>query len=289
MRYFTKVISALLCFCMLATGVIAADIGTVNVDVLNVREEKSLDSAVVDQLFLYEPVSVYAKDNGWYTIQMNGKEVYVVADYVTLQFLDDGVTRLYAEPKFGVVCTDSLRVRAAASFESEVLRSVYNGARLELIGESGLFYAIQDNVGAIQFVAKEYVNEITYEEYQATAAGNNVVEAAMAYIGTPYRYGGSSPRGFDCSGFTSYVYGQMGVSLNRTAAGQLSNGTYVALEDMQPGDLVFFANGNYVNHVGIYIGGGNMVHAPYAGKTVCVESIYNGYFAPRLYGARRIF
>ena len=115
----------------------------------------------------------------------------------------------------------------------------------------------------------------------------------MTYIGTPYRYGGSSPRGFDCSGFTSYVYGQMGVSLNRTAAGQLSNGTYVALEDMQPGDLVT-ESGSKTYHFP-YKGNGfeeeieECCRYIAAGKTVCVESIYNGYFAPRLYGARRIF
>ena len=100
-------------------------------------------------------------------------------------------------------------------------------------------------------------------------------------------YGGSSPSGFDCSGFTSYVYKQFGVSLNRTAAGQYSNGTAVSKTQLQPGDLVMFGKSG-INHVGIYIGGGQMVHAANPSRGVTTDTINSGYYANNYVGARRV-
>ncbi len=287
MNSFVKTAVALLAALMICVSVNAAEIGTVNVDVLNVREQASLEAPVLGQLKNNMPVAIMETSNGWSRIAYQGAEAYVLGQYINVQFLEDGATFLYGIPKFGQVNVDCLNVRVAATFEAPVARQLYLGKKVELIGESGEFYLIQDGA-AIQFVAKAYVNEITYDEYMTASAGQTVLTTAMQYIGTPYRYGGSTPSGFDCSGFTSYVYAQLGVKLNRTAAGQMQNGTYVALADLQPGDLVFFGHG-YINHVGIYVGDGNMIHAPYSGRSVCIESIYNGYFGSRIAGARRIF
>ncbi len=288
MRFSIKAVLAGVCAAMMFTSAMAADIGTVNVDVVNVRESASFDGAVLGQLNMNVPVSVLGYENGWNRIAYCGGEAYILGQYINIHFLDDGATFLYGIPKFGSVNVDVLNVRAAASFESEIVRSLHIGEKLELVGESGDFYLIQDGM-AMQFVAKAYITEITYDEYKQVSYGENVIAMAMNYIGTPYRYGGSTPSGFDCSGFTSYVYAQLGVSLNRTAAGQMQNGYYVSLSELQPGDLVFFGSGSYISHVGIYVGDGNMIHSPYSGRSVCIESIYSSYFAPRLYGARRIF
>ena len=123
----------------------------------------------------------------------------------------------------------------------------------------------------------------------ASSHGGGVVSTATSLLGSRYVYGGSSPSGFDCSGFTSYVYAQNGVSLNRTAAGQLSNGVAVSKSDLQPGDLVMFgSSASNVYHVGIYVGGGQMIHAANSNRGVVYDTINSGYYANNYYGARRI-
>ena len=118
--------------------------------------------------------------------------------------------------------------------------------------------------------------------------GSSVVTTANQYIGSKYVYGGTTPSGFDCSGFTSYVYKQYGVNLNRTAAGQYSNGVAVSKSELQPGDLVMFGKSG-INHVGIYVGGGKMVHAANPSRGVTTDTINSGYYGTNYVGARRVF
>ncbi len=117
--------------------------------------------------------------------------------------------------------------------------------------------------------------------------GATVVQTASNYIGSSYVYGAAGPNSFDCSGFTSYVYRQHGINLNRTAAGQYSNGTAVARSNLQPGDLVMFGKSG-INHVGIYIGGGNIVHAANRQRGVTIDTINSGYYNNNYVGARRV-
>jgi cell wall-associated NlpC family hydrolase len=111
-----------------------------------------------------------------------------------------------------------------------------------------------------------------------------VVGIAMQYLGVPYVWGGASPRGFDCSGLVMYVFAQIGVSLPHSSYAQYNMGSAVSMGQLEPGDLVFFTG---ASHVGIYIGGGQFIHAPHTGDVVKISSL-SGYYASAFIGGRRI-
>lgn len=122
-----------------------------------------------------------------------------------------------------------------------------------------------------------------------SATGSAIVDKARSYIGCKYTYGGSSPSGFDCSGFSQYIYKQFGINLNRTAAAQYSNGKSVSKSDLQLGDLVMFgSSASNINHVGIYAGNGTIVHAANPSRGVTTDTINSGYYNNNYVGARRI-
>ena len=124
-----------------------------------------------------------------------------------------------------------------------------------------------------------------------SATGARVLEKAAQYLGTPYIYGGSTPAGFDCSGFTQYIFKQFQIGLNRSAAAQYSNGIAVSKGELIAGDLVFFdCSGGYgISHVGIYSGNGNFIHSssPRSGGVI-YSPLNSGYYANTYVGARRV-
>ena len=119
-------------------------------------------------------------------------------------------------------------------------------------------------------------------------SSSQVANYAYNFLGRPYVYGANGPNAFDCSGFTSYVYRHFGVSLPRTARSQFSAGSAVSRDNLAPGDLVFFNTVGYLGHVGLYIGGGDFIHAASSGR-VKISSLNEGYYRTRYAGARRVF
>ena len=114
---------------------------------------------------------------------------------------------------------------------------------------------------------------------------SQVISIAMQYLGVPYVWGGMSPSGFDCSGLIAYAYAQIGISLPHHAASQYGYGVPVSRDDLQPADLVFFDG---LGHMGMYIGGGQFIHAPHTGDVVKISSMYDSWYASTFVGARRI-
>jgi len=123
-----------------------------------------------------------------------------------------------------------------------------------------------------------------------SALGLHIVAEAHQFLGTPYLWGGTTPKGFDCSGFAQYLYAKIGINIPRTSETQWESGRPVGKNGLQPGDLVFFKGSDSVGglpgHVGVYIGHGMMIDAPHTGSHVRVESVHNfgGYMGARRYG-----
>lgn len=137
--------------------------------------------------------------------------------------------------------------------------------------------------------AKQETKKETNSNPPVSGKGSTVIETAKKYLGAKYVYGASGPNSFDCSGFTSYVFKLHGVSLNRTAKAQYSNGTAVSRANLQPGDLVMFGpSASGINHVGIYIGGGKIIHAENPSSGVTIDTINSGYYNKNYVGARRV-
>ena len=209
---------------------------------VNLRKEANTNSEVVTKLSLNTAVDVYAEENGWSKVKVNGNEGYISSS-------------LLSEKKN----------ETSRSLETPRTKTSENSSE----------------------------NTKTSQEKETTTTvpisgkGATVVETAKKYIGCSYVYGASGPSSFDCSGFTSYVFKQHGISLNRTAAGQYSNGVAVSRNQLQPGDLVMFGKSG-INHVGIYIGGGQIVHAANKSRGVTTDTINSGYYNNNYVGARRV-
>lgn len=217
------------------------------------------------------------------------------------------------------VNTATVRLRKEASTSSEIITSLSVNTKVEVIAESNGWSQVKVN-GQQGYISSSLLSTTKQETSKDTATsrgattprktdkeetkqepkqvatptapvssgkGSTVVATAQQYIGCKYIYGGSSPSGFDCSGFTSYVYKSHGVSLSRTAAGQYSNGVAVNRSDLQPGDLVMFGKSG-INHVAIYVGGGKIVHAANSSRGVTTDTINSGYYNKNYVGARRV-
>ncbi len=176
------------------------------------------------------------------------------------------------------------------------------GDAVEVIGKEGNWYQISTALAACgyAYISADYISTtmptieapaMTYGNSAGNvSAGQRVVRIAEQFLGLPYVYGGSTPAGFDCSGFTSYVFKQMGYKLNRVSADQIHNGVPVSKSELKPGDLLLFKKkgASRIHHVGIYVGDGMMIHSPQTGDVVKYTSIVSGYYNNCYYAARRI-
>ncbi len=219
----------------------------------------------------------------------------------------------------GYVSADGLVVRKEPSTSSEELDSLSKNDKVVITGKIDGWYQIKLN-GKTGYVSAKYISdtkikettsrsgstikqeevtpmdveETTQKEEKTTTtskSNTSVVEYAKNYLGCKYVLGGSSPTtGFDCSGFTSYVYKNFGVSLSRSSKGQINDGVAVSKDELQPGDIVVFNNsGNTaIGHVGIYIGGDNFIHAANPSQGVVITSLSSSYYSKRYVGARRV-
>ncbi len=192
-----------------------------------------------------------------------------------------------------VVNASTLNVRSSASTEADVVATLTTGSYIKVNWvEPGWVNVAYNGDGLMGYVSDEYVSVYQGAIPEVTKSpGQSAVDIAAQFLGVPYVYGGTTPKGFDCSGLMQYVYAQLGISINRVAADQMRNGIAVSRENLQPGDLVGFyssAGSGYVSHIGMYVGDGMMIHAPHTGDVVRYASIDGSYFSSRFAGGRRI-
>jgi cell wall-associated NlpC family hydrolase len=207
--------------------------------------------------------------------------VPVSTQQVTAQSVETSIMNMT-----GVVTATKLNMRSGPSTSYSIIHVLWQGNKVKVIGESGDWYKIQLSDGRTGWVSRSYLNIDVPQKI------NTVISTAKSLIGTPYVWGGESLQegGFDCSGFTQYVFKQAGYQLNRISADQAKQGIPVSRSDLQPGDLVFYSFNmdGVISHVGIYIGNGQMVHSPKTGDTVKATSITTTYWESRFVTARRI-
>ena len=150
---------------------------------------------------------------------------------------------------------------------------------------------VDGQAGTLTLVALRRVRVVAARHHRpapprrAAGAGARAVAIAERYLGVPYVWGGAEPSGFDCSGLVMYVYAQLGIDLPHFAAAQFRAGRHVRMDQLRPGDLVFFDD---LNHVGIYTGGGRFIHAPHTGDHVRISSLSSGWYAENYDGATRV-
>ncbi len=268
-----------------------------------------------------QEVVIIEKINGWVCIEVETvkgwiREEKLKAEQEEQQTINqEQPTEQPAEKvlKTLYVNTETVNLRQEANTTSEIVSRLKLNTTVEVYEELDGWYRVKVE-GKAGYISASLLSDKKQEvtsrssttsrqsnntntnkpaETQSTAdqttskKGATVVQTASNYIGYSYVYGASGPNSFDCSGFTSYVYRLHGVNLNRTAAGQYSNGTAVARSDLQPGDLVMFGKSG-INHVGIYIGGGNIVHAANRQRGVTIDTINSGYYNNNYVGARRV-
>lgn len=191
----------------------------------------------------------------------------------------------------GTVSATRLNVRNGASTSYSIISKLPQGSRVKVIGILNGWCQVQLSDGRIGWVSKQYLR-LDIETTSRQERINRVIYTAKSLLGTPYVWGGDSKAdgGFDCSGFTQYIFKGQGYILNRVSIDQAKQGRYVARENLQSGDLVFYSlsGDGRISHVGIYIGGGKMIHSPKTGDVVKTTDITTGYWQSRFITAKRI-
>ncbi len=250
------------------------NLGLANVDnYLNVREKPDEDSELVGKMPAGAGCEVYGKEDGWYHVKSGKVEGYVSADYLLTGEKAKKKAEKYIK-EVATVTTTTLFVREEPNTdctiltmvpieeELTVLKTVDDGAwyKVEIDDEEG--YVSGDYVDISQKLPKAMtISEVKYGQGVSNVRVD-LVQYALQFVGNPYVWGGTSlTHGVDCSGFTMQVYAKYGVYLPHSSRAQPSYGRRISASEAQPGDLFFYGSGGSINHVAIYIGGGQVVHA----------------------------
>lgn len=325
-RIVSMLLALLVVSSVLTISVFAADPGGkktgvafVDASSLRLRKSPTTKSATLDYAYRNEVVVTLGKTGEWYHVLYNLQEGYMHEDYL------DVVTVENVELGYGKVNGTYVNMRTGPSTSYKSVGKSMPGDLAYIIGINKQWYKViwkdticyirSDFLDLTEFpyenresqkdpiffkggrslglratVAnfKASKNYIGYEEPIQDATAASIVATAKTCLGVPYKWGGQSMKGFDCSGLIQYVYGKHGITLGRTCKKQYAAGTPISKSALQPGDLVFFQNTytSGLSHAGIYIGNGQFIHASSDG--VMTSSLSNSYWKSHYYGACRV-
>ena len=271
---------------------------TVTATSLNVRSGAGTSYSVITKLSKGTVVDVIeSASNGWKKIKTSGGTTgWVSGDYLTTGSAGNSSTNNSTSQTSykATVNTDSLNMRKGAGTSYSVITKLSKGTVVDVLeSASNGWKKIKTSNGTIGWVSGSYLANGVVEQ-PSTPSTNKVqavIDLAHKQLGKPYVWGAEGPNSFDCSGLIYYVYkNAAGITLPRTSSAQYSAGVAVSRSNLKAGDLIFSSTdgtGN-ITHVAIYVGDGQMIHAPRTGKNVEKVSINNSYWNKAYVGARRV-
>lgn len=266
--------------------------GIVTTNDLNVRKEPTTESDILHTLSKEAEVTITSTENDWYQIAIDQSEKgWIYSDYVKIK------------PNYsrGKIIGDNVHLRSQNSMDSEIITQLSLEAYVYIQGYSDGWFKVLTYEGQDGWIYKDLISVIINEGIENTVSRSanrtalKIISEGKKLLGMPYRYGATGPKSFDCSGFTSYVFKKSGIELPRTSRSQSTVGKKVSKSNLQTGDLVFFdtsgKNNGAINHVGIYIGKGQFIHASSGShaKKVVISDITTGFYKKQFVTARRAF
>lgn len=253
---------------------------------VNVRSSASTSSQVITTLLQNEQIKLVGEENGWYKVEVNNRNGYILKTLVSDKKVQ--VTSRSAVPTRETTENTNKNTNADATTTNTNATTSKNTAATTSSAQT----ANQTNTtNSGETKVQEQQSNTNTTTQTSSSRGEQVVAYAKNFLGCKYVYGGSGPSVFDCSGFTMYVYKHFGYSMGHSAVTQAYLGTYVPRSNLQPGDLIIINNqaNTSIGHVGIYVGGGNFIHASSGSGKIIISPLSNAYYNTRYVTARRIF
>lgn len=275
---------------------------TISGDNVNFRKNPSTVSEIISTLPLNAEIIILSKveNSDWYQIKYEDLIGYVTSDYVSSKYKDlvssfnvSYIEEVPANTYYASIdSSDGLVLRSKKDATSEAITTIPGDEFAKITSVSNEWFGVtyKDQSG---FISKEFSTLHSGQMPDSVSnKADKIIDFAKQYVGKPYIWGGTTLSvGTDCSGFTSSVYKNFGISINRTSSSQYSNGTRVSRGELKKGDLVFFdtsgGNNGSISHVGMYVGNGQFIHSS-TKRGVIVSDLNSGYYNNAYVGATRI-